>query len=242
MPQATEPDLRLDGYSAVNDRVRDHFWQAVEVQQDMLTPLAVHHTADNHHSFYLLHDRSATWSIPGVPQLVALHLQRDPDTRTFRFDRAELPLPAMAQSWLIARGCPPDGIRLLPGTGTAPADDATRALEERLMSDGDHFAFLTSYTDDLSDTPQTTVLLRAIDERSPQPFRVLLEEVDTDAGTHTLRQGAFATFEAATAWWEQRWSGEDIPLPTAPAATRHTAARATPASPVPVQPPHGRGH
>ncbi|MGW6742816.1 hypothetical protein ACWGDX_19190 [Streptomyces sp. NPDC055025] len=235
-----ELDLRLDGYNAVNDAVKERFWQTIGIQQDMLTPLAEHHTEDARHSCYVLHDRSATWGIPGEPQLVALHLSRAPDTLTFRFERAELPLPTMAQSWLIARGCPPDGIRLQPGMWNTPADEATRTLEERLLSDGDHFALLTSYTDDISDTPQTTVLLRAIDERLPQPFRVLLEEADLDAGTHTLREGTFASYGAATAWWKQWWSGEDITLPSAPPPRRHTAARAVPARSVPVQPPPGR--
>ncbi|MFJ9033648.1 hypothetical protein ACIRQP_35120 [Streptomyces sp. NPDC102274] len=232
-------DLRLDGYKPVNDRVREQFWHAVWINEDMFTPLAVHDSADDRHGYYVLHDRTATWGHPGEPQIVALHVQRDPDTHTFSFDRATLPLPAMAQSWLIARGCPQDSIRLPGDRGTTPADETTRALEERLMTDGDHFASLTSYTDDTSETPQTTVLLRAIDERSPQPFRVLLEETDTAAWTHTLREGVFPTFEAATEWWDRRWSGENIPLPMAPSAHR-TQPPAAPARPAPVQPQRGR--
>ncbi|MFK4222207.1 hypothetical protein [Streptomyces sp. NPDC019890] len=239
MPQA-EPDFRLDGYEAVNDRVEETFWQHIASGQDMLTVLAEHHTEGDQHSFYVLHDRAVTWGIPGEPQLAALHLQRDCAARTFRFQHEMLPLPAMAQSWLIARGCPKDAIRLLPGMGTAAADDATRALEERLMSDGDHFALLTSYTDDTSAKPETTVLLRATGERAPLPFRVLLEEVDTDAWTHTLRECGFATFEAATEWWENRWSGQDIALPTTPPPTRRSPLPAAPARPAPGVPPRGR--
>ncbi|MFJ9213997.1 hypothetical protein [Streptomyces sp. NPDC102264] len=146
----------------------------------------MHDSADDRHSYYVLHDRSGTGGHPGEPQIMALHVQRDPDTHTFSFDRAMLPLAAMAQSWLIARGCPQDSIRLPGNIGTTPADETTRALEERQMTDGDHFAALAGYTDDTSKTPQITVLLRAIDERSPKPFRVLLEELDTKDWTHTL--------------------------------------------------------
>ncbi|MET9294357.1 hypothetical protein [Streptomyces sp. NPDC003077] len=233
-----EPDFRLDDYQAADDRVDEQFSQHIAGDQDMLTVLAEHHTSDDRHSFYVLHNQSVTWDTPGKPQMVALHLQRDVAARTFRFDHAELPLPAMAQSWLIARGCPEDKTLLSRDTGTAPADDATRTLEERLRGDGDHFALLTSYTRD-SPPEQTTVLLRACDEREPLPFRVLLEEIDTDAWTHTLREGGFTTFEAATRWWEAHWYGEDVPLPAPPASDRRAALPSTPGRPVPPAPPRG---
>lgn len=230
------PDFRLGGYAAVNDRVAEQFWQQITINDNSLSVLAEHHTGDDQHSYYVLHDRSATWGFPGDPQIVALHLKRDAATRTFRFDRAELPLPAMAQSWLIARGCPEEAILVPEGLGTTPADDATRALEERLRRDGDHFALLRSYTHDVTQPIQTTVLLRALDERAPVPFRVLLEEADTGNWTHTLREGGFATYEAATTWWAAHWSGDDIPLPTVPPPARQVtppvaAPRAVPPTP-----------
>lgn len=101
-----EMDFRLDGYEPANDHVEKHFWQHIEINQDMLTALAEHHTDDGQHSYYVLHDGSVTWGIPGEPQLVALHLHRDTQERNFRFQHDVLPLPSMAQSWLIARGCP----------------------------------------------------------------------------------------------------------------------------------------
>ncbi|MER5823661.1 hypothetical protein ABT086_15700 [Streptomyces mirabilis] len=45
-----EPDFRLDGYDAVNDKVADQFRQHIEIEQDMLTLLAEHHTEDAEHS------------------------------------------------------------------------------------------------------------------------------------------------------------------------------------------------
>lgn len=232
------PDFRLDGYQAVNDRVDEQFWQHIGIDEDQLTVLAVHHTNDGRHSFYLLHNGAVTWGIPGEPQLVALHLQRDIDARTFRFDHAVFALPAMAQSWLIARGCPEEEILLADGMGSEPADAATRALEKRLRGDGDHFALLTSYTHD-TQPMEITVLLRAIDEKAPLPFRVLLEQVDSDAWTHTLREGAFATFEAANKWWGAHWNGDAIPLPTASPAVRHATAPGVPALPARPTPPRG---
>ncbi|WP_257981215.1 hypothetical protein [Streptomyces sp. CB02959] len=233
-----EPDFRLDGYAAVNDHVAEQFSHHIALEQDMLTVLAEHHTEGDEHSYYVMHDRTVTWGIPGEPQIVALHLKRDADAHTFRFTHEALPLPSMAQSWLIARGCPEEKILLPDGMGTTPADQATRALEARLRRDGDHFALLTSYTHD-SEPMQTTVMLRALDERAPLPFRVLLEEVDTETWTHILREGAFATFEATTQWWEAHWRGEGLPLPTAAPAARHTTAPAIPAPGARPAPPRG---
>ncbi|MEV5979623.1 hypothetical protein [Streptomyces sp. NPDC052114] len=139
----------------------------------------------------------------------------------------------MAQSWLIARGSPKEAIGLSPGMGTAPADETTKALEDRLTSDGDHFSLVTSYTSDDPDRMQITVLLAAIDETAQLRFRVLLEEIDTEHWTHTLREGGFATYEQATAWWHAHWSGEDAPPPTGPPVTRHAPASAIPAAPAP---------
>ncbi|WP_405591716.1 hypothetical protein [Streptomyces sp. NBC_01092] len=228
-----EPDFRLDGYEAVNDHVADQFWGHIGIEQDSMTVLAEHHSGDAEHSFYMMHNRAVTWGIPGEPQLVALHLKRDPAARTYQFDHAELPLPSMAQSWLIARGCPEEKILLPDGMGTTAANEATRVLEQRLRSDGDHFALLISHTHD-SDPIQTTVMLRALDEKAAMPFRVLLEEVDSTAWTHTLREGGFQTFEAAAQWWEAHWNGDEPPLPTVSPATRPvTAAPGLPARPAP---------
>ncbi|MCB5905873.1 hypothetical protein [Streptomyces pinistramenti] len=90
------------------------------------------------------------------------------------------------------------------------------ALEGRLAGDGDHYALLCSYTDDLSDTPETTVLLRAVDERDPQPFRGLVEAADLAAGTHTLRESRFTRPEEATQWWDRHWSRPRTGVPIAP--------------------------
>ncbi|MFE9801535.1 hypothetical protein ACFYP6_22160 [Streptomyces goshikiensis] len=204
------------------------FWGHFDSDRDSMTTLASHHSLDGRHSFYVIHNGAVTWGIPGHPQLVALRLERDNAAKTYCFEHAELPLPAMAQSWLIKRGCPAEAIALPPGMGTKPADTATVALQQRLMGDGDHFALLHSYTDDTSSKPETTVLLRALDERVEKPFRVLLEQVDLDTYTHALREGAFETFEAATSWMEDRSS----PLPpAAPATVRTAGSVARPAAP-----------
>ncbi|MEU1630720.1 hypothetical protein ABZ746_36700 [Streptomyces sp. NPDC020096] len=222
-----ELDVQLDGFTA-DEKTADAFFHQVGVIEQDLVPLAEHHTADGAHSFYVLHDPTATYDHPGVPQYAALHIHRDMQTRTFQFEHAELPLPAMAQSWLIHRGCPADAIGLAAGMGPAPADEVTRALERRLVGDGDHYALGYSYTRDDPDDMVILVALRALDERAPSPFRVVVEELDTDAWTYTLREGGFATAAEALQLCDDRLSGTASPLPTVRPAASSTRPAAVP--------------
>ncbi|MFD3910040.1 hypothetical protein [Streptomyces sp. NPDC058603] len=234
-----ELDVRLDGFDA-DEHTAVAFFHQIGVHASSLVPLAEHHTADSVHSYYVLYDRSATYDHPGVPQYIALHLQRDQGERTFRYEQAPLPLPAMAQSWLIHRGCPPDAIGLNPELGPPPADEATRALERRLAGDGDHYAMGYSYTRDDPDDRVTVVALRALAERTPSPFRVVVEEVDTDAWTHTLREGGFATVGEALQWCDDRLSGTAGPLPPVREAASLTRPASTPKASVPRPPGRSR--
>ncbi|MER6500169.1 hypothetical protein ABT218_12440 [Streptomyces sp. NPDC001455] len=234
-----EVDFELAEFDA-DEKVSLEFFSQVEVSSDMLVPLAEHHTASGVHSYYVLFDRTATYGHPGMPQYVAVHLQRDQDKRTFDFERALLPLPAMAQSWLIHRGCPPDAIGLNPELGPPPADEATSALERRLAGDGDHYAMGYSYTRDDPDDMVTLVALRALDEQAPSPFRVVVEEVDTDAWTHTLREGGFATVEDALKWCDDRLTGEAGPLPPVSLAAASTRPAALPKASAPRPPGRSR--
>lgn len=229
-----EVNFNVDSLGADEQILRD-FYRQVQVHEDMLAPLAEHHTADGAHSYYVLFDRTATWN-PGIPQYVAVHLHRHHEQRTFDFEHAALPLPSMAQSWLIHRGCPADAIALNPELGPSPADEATRALEQRLAGDGDHHALGYSYTRDDPDDMVTVVALRALDERAALPFRVVVDEVDTGAWTHTLREGAFATVDEALKWCDDRLTGTAGPLPPVRPATSLTRPVLPPTASVPRPP------
>ncbi|MGW4345306.1 hypothetical protein ACWEL8_09540 [Streptomyces sp. NPDC004690] len=220
-------DFKLDELDA-GEEVCRAFDREVAVHSDMLVPLAQHHDAAHSYydSYYVLFDRTATYGRPGMPQYIALHLQRDMTRRTSCFERALLPLSAMARSWLIHRGCPADAITLSPDLGPPPADEATRALEARLADDGDRYAMGYSYTNDDPDDMVTVVVLRDLAERVPSPFRVVVEEVDTDGWTYTLREGGFATAEEALTWCDDRLTGEAGPLPP----VRPAAATSRPAA------------
>ncbi|GAA1159927.1 hypothetical protein GCM10009654_15120 [Streptomyces hebeiensis] len=234
-----EVDFELDEFDA-DEQVCLDFYRQVAVSEDMLVPLTEHHTTDGGHSYYVLFDRTATYGHPGMPQYVAVHLQRHQERRTFDFERARLPLPAIAQSWLIHRGCPPDAIGLNPKLGPPSADETTRALERRLAGDGDHYAMGYSYTRDDPDDMVTVVALRALDERARSPFRVVVEEVNTDAWTHTLREGGFATVDEALQWCEDRLTGKAGPLPPVRPAAEATRPAALPKAPGPRPPGRSR--
>ncbi|MEU3553353.1 hypothetical protein [Streptomyces fragilis] len=208
-----EPDYRLDGYAPADTWIKTLFRQVFEMEQHTLAVLAEHHTPDNTHSYFLLHDTAATWGPPNTPQVLALHLRRDTTASTYRFEHARLPLAAMAQSWLIQRGCPADAIMLGPDVGTDPADDTTRALEQRVREDADRFSFLDNYIRDDPDDMVTLVVLRSRDESDPARIRVLCEEADLDAGTHTLREGGFANVADALDWCEARLDQQEVYLP-----------------------------
>ncbi|MFJ3019477.1 hypothetical protein ACIPH4_00745 [Streptomyces tendae] len=227
-------DFALDDLDADEERYLG-FYRKVAVREDMLVPLAQHH--DGPHSYYVLFDRAATWG-PGMPQVLAVHLQRDYEKQTFSFEQAALPLPAMAQSWLIHRGCPPDAISLDPDLGPPPADEATRALERRLAEDGDRYATGYSYTSDDPDDMVIVVVLRARDEQAPSPFRVVVEEVDTGTWTHTLREGGFDTAGEAMQWCDDRLTGEAGLLP--PVRPAATTGQPPPVAKAPAPRPSGR--
>ncbi|MEU9735248.1 hypothetical protein [Streptomyces sp. NPDC048002] len=232
-----EVDFDVDELDA-DEQIHRDFYRQVQVNEDMLLPLAEHHTAGREHSYYVLFDRTATSGHPGIPRYVAVHLHRHHEKRTFDFEKAQLPLPSMAQSWLIHRDCPADAIGLNPELGPPAADEATRALERRLAGDGDHYALGYSYTRDDPDDMVTVVVLRALDERATSAFRVVVEEVDPDAWTHTLREGAFATVKEALTWCDDRLTGTAGPLPPVRPTTSATRPALPPTAPIPG--PHGK--
>lgn len=220
-----EVDFDVDHLDA-DDKVSRAFYVHVGLHADSLVLLAEHHTADGR-SYYVFFDSSATYGHPGEPPYLGVYLKRDADKRTFDFTDYALPLPAMVQSWLIHCGCPPDAIALDPELGPQPADEATRALARRLMFEGDDYGVGFSYTRDDPDDWVTVVAMGAADEQAVAPFRVVVEEVDTEGRTYTLQEGGFSTPQEALAWCWDRLAGEAGPLPPMrPAASESAPARA----------------
>ncbi|MFI7102720.1 hypothetical protein ACIBK8_25565 [Streptomyces sp. NPDC050161] len=215
MPSA--PDFRLKGYTAADAHTLDNW---LRIDRRKFVVMADHHTECA--SYFVLFDRTAIYGVPGEPQFAALHIIRDPAFRTFQYDLQRPPLPALAQSWLIARRCPRDAIRLRPGLGTEPADDATRDLEDHLVRVGHRYRLVHSYTSE--DASSIAVMLEDPDDTAPAPFRVLVREGAGDH--HTMRQGAFTDHGDAIRWVNRYWFTRTAPqLPPPPARIRPAPAQ-----------------
>lgn len=249
-----QPDYRLDGFDAVDERVEGAFFSAT-ISDDMFRTLASHHSADGRDSYLLLHDSSAIWGLPGAPSYISLHLIRDIGQRTFRFEHDTHPVVPLAQNWLIQKGCPPALIEIADPNSPRPADALTAQLEDQLKTNtGDRYEVIDHYTHDPGTFDfgiETRTLVRDHHPDSAgAPYRLFLEEVTKDLRTYTVREGAFASAEAADEWGR---FDNDTPLPVAPArdsalsrlaaaararSTTTSAALAAPPAPAPVIPPH----
>ncbi|MGW1295912.1 glycosyl hydrolase [Streptomyces sp. NPDC002533] len=208
-------DFHLDELTPADD---DSAELAERFYPDDLSVLAHHHTAPHgSHSFAIAHDRSLTWGIPGEPQVVAIAVVRDLSQSTFTMEKSRHAAVPFAQNWLVQRGCPPEHIAL--GDGFAqPADDLTLRMEQQIRVSGTRYEVLDTYTSD-SEPCEAWVLAR--DSRASEaPIRVFLQEWDLDAGTYTMREGAFTDAGTAQSWLDDR----SAPMPEPPASGADTAA------------------
>ncbi|WP_030195598.1 hypothetical protein [Streptomyces sp. NRRL S-87] len=173
-----------------------------------LTALSQHHTTPNgSHSFVVAHDQSATWGVPGAPQVMAIAVARDLTRFTFTLETSHHATASFAQAWLVERGCPPEKIAKIHGGSLKPADDLTVWVERQIRESGARYEVFDNHTSD-SDPCETWTLTH--DSSAAQaPVRLFHEEWDHAAGTYTMREGAFADVGAARAWLDDR-SG---PLP-----------------------------
>ncbi|MFD1660198.1 glycosyl hydrolase [Streptomyces caeni] len=217
------PNYRLDGLSPADDAAAEAEGDIAR-WDDLFGTLAEHHTPDGQHSFFVIHDGSATWGIPGAPQFIALHITRDLTARTFRIEQADQPTVPFAQLWLAGRGCPPDALQLPDDQYLEPVDALTTRVERQIRHSGTRYEIKDHYTRD-SVPYETWVMVRDSDPSAADlPVRIFLEETDLDAFTYTLREGAFRDGTSANQWLFDR----DTPLPEPPehliSADRRTRA------------------
>ncbi|MCC9707114.1 glycosyl hydrolase [Streptomyces sp. MNU76] len=249
------PNFRLDGLTPADESSAEAEGD-IELWDDLFSALAEHHTPDGKQSFFVIHDGSATWGIPGAPQLIALHVTRDLTARTFRIEQADHPTVPFAQLWLAGRGCPPDALQLPEDQHVEPADALTVRIEGQIRHSGARYEIKDHYTHD-SVPYETWVMVRDSDPSAADlPVRIFLEEADLDAFTYTLREGAFRDGTSASQWLFDR----DTPLPepsehliSADRRTRAALARSAtgrpatvasvPAPPLgPAPSPHAQSH
>ncbi|MGW5679734.1 hypothetical protein ACWEV4_32440, partial [Streptomyces sp. NPDC003860] len=118
-------DPLLDGYAPDTRYMDDDFSSDVERGHSDFEVLGEHHTKDNRHSYFLCHDTSATFNVPGVQEFIAFQITRDHDARTYFIREVRQPLVAKARAWLITRGCPPDALARAADVEPVAADAAT---------------------------------------------------------------------------------------------------------------------
>ncbi|MFD7070605.1 glycosyl hydrolase [Streptomyces sp. NPDC059913] len=176
-----------------------------------LTALSHHHTMPNgSHSFVVAHDRSVTWGTPGAPQVMAIAVARDLGRSTFTLETSYHATVPFAQNWLVEHGCPPAKIAQIAKGFVTPADDLTLQIEQQIRESGTRYEVVDSYSTDFD--PCETWTLTRDSQASQVPVRLFHEEWDHDAGTYTMREGAFADVSAARSWLDDR----DGPLPEPP--------------------------
>ncbi|MFG3199864.1 glycosyl hydrolase [Streptomyces sp. NPDC048208] len=197
-----------------SEEARERFWWTGD-----LTVLSQHHTTPNgSHSFVLAHDQSATWGIPGAPQLVAIAVARDLSRSTFTFETSRHATASFAENWLIERGCPPEHITLAAAGRLKPNDDLTVQVEQQIRESGTRYEVLDTHAWD-SDPCETWTVTR--DARAAEaPVRVFHEEWSDETGTYTMREGAFTDVDAAHSWLDDRGG----PLPEPPEYSDHNGA------------------
>ncbi|MFD4337881.1 glycosyl hydrolase [Streptomyces anulatus] len=209
-------DFDLDELAPADDASEEaveRFWSGD------LTALSHHHTSPNDsHSFVVAHDRSVTWGVPGAPQVMAIAVARDLSRFTFTLETSYHATVPFAQNWLVGHGCPPERIAQIAKGYVQPADDLTLQVERQIRESGARYEVLDTYTSDSG--PCETWTLTQDSQASQAPVRVFLEEWDHDAGTYTMREGAFADVGAARSWLDDR-SG---PLPEPPEYSDHNGA------------------
>ncbi|WP_405539650.1 hypothetical protein OG787_46850 [Streptomyces sp. NBC_00075] len=248
------PDYRIDGFEAATEQIEEDF-SSVTLTDDLFVTLTDYHSADGRDSYLLLYDRAAIWDIPGTAEYVTLHITRDVEQQTFDFTSERHPVVPLAQNWLVHRGCPGEAAELSDPHGPRPADALSARLEDLLRTNpGDRYEVLDHYTDNPSSADSGIEVRALVYDSHPDsaqtPCRLFLEETTKDLRSYTLREGAFASADAADAWATER----DSPLPLAPpppgSTDRRTAAaraRSTlrgnglAVAPAPVSPPRSAG-
>lgn len=223
-PEPAEPDYRIDGFEAANERIEENFF-SVTASDDAFVPLAVHHGADRRNSYLLFFDSSAIWGVPGAAAYVAVHITRDVEQRTFTFEHAEQPVVPLAQNWLIGRGCPEGALQL--SFGPRPADALTSRLEDLLRANPNgRYKVLDHFTNNPSSpdfgVEVHTLVYDSHPDAAHAPYRLFLEETTKDFASYTVREGAFTSQEAAQEWAMNRTT----PLPLAPDPASSNSRRA----------------
>ncbi|MFF2819398.1 glycosyl hydrolase [Kitasatospora cineracea] len=199
-----DTDFRLDGLEPADEQsahAYDHTWVC---QYQTITQHDV-----GERSFIVAFDPSATWDTPNTPNLVSFDVARDSERGTFSMHSSGHASFAFAQRWLIVRGCPADALAPIADV-PRPADELTVRVEDRIRHSGERLAIVEHQVIDGGDVEGWSI---AVDQQAKElPVRLFFESLQPEQYTYTVREGAFADWDAVDAWLEDR----STPLPEAP--------------------------
>ncbi|MFE0187581.1 hypothetical protein [Streptomyces sp. NPDC059008] len=227
------PDYRLDGFTATTEQTDDAFF-SVTLSDDMLDPLAEHHSTDYRDTYllYLLLYRTAIRNTPGSTAFITLHITRDFEQHTVGVAHERHPVIPLAHNWLIRQGCRAESAELSTTHGPRPADALTARLEDMLRTNPDgRCTAIDHYIANLCIPEIRNEVRTLVFDSHPEPagalYCLFLHETTEDLRSYTVREGAFPTAETADTWVGE----QSTPLPLAPAShgtvgVRVQAARA----------------
>ncbi|MBF9071797.1 hypothetical protein [Streptacidiphilus fuscans] len=165
----------------------------------------------------ILYDTSAIYGGPGVADLVAAHLHRNPSAGTFRLRAERVPTPALAKRWLAGQGVDPTALTEVTRRRRV-TDRASLAAEQRIAGDlSGRYEVIDHYT---HENGPVYVLYR---DRQPGvlapylPHAEIPEPADSPLD-YRVREARFDTPADAA-----RWHLDDFPS-TAAVVTVHPAA------------------
>jgi hypothetical protein len=184
-----------------------------------------HHTTspydpDLRSDFLLALDGGAA---PGVPRVLAIHLDRDFAIRTVRAALKRTSSLHLAQEWLVERGADAEQIQAPEGWND-PADPQTAAVQDLLTACGEHYAVHDSFR---STSVPYDIWVIAADQETPNRLLPIVvfhwSREGDDPHTYTVRVGQFATIEDAYEW--TRDTSRPMPHRTSSLSQRTEAAR-----------------
>ncbi|GAB7185670.1 hypothetical protein ATKI12_5501 [Kitasatospora sp. Ki12] len=205
------------------DEESDEVLSKLAVRESEYLFLAAQHRADPSSrlrtSYVIAVDRSAIYDVPGTPDVVAIHLERDEAAGTVRAAMETEALVPLAERWLIARGADPKQFTQ-SAAPLDPADQLTRRIEEFLRCSGDRFNVRNSYTDGSEPYDVWVVAEDTAPSSAEAPVRAFHSRRQVDDDTYTVREGGFAGLDAAYAWTRDT----SVPLPPVISPSARAAA------------------
>ncbi|MGA5704541.1 hypothetical protein [Peterkaempfera bronchialis] len=186
-------------------------------------PLRQQHSADR--SFYLFLDEHS-WSgdLPGPPQVLAVHVQRQPGRGLALVEHSFEAMVPLAQRWLLARGADRTALDVSSGIYARPASEATLLAEERLRTLG-RYEVLDHFTYDWEPSPAWVLALDRHEHDPDLPYRVFHRDFgpyqrnavgflqpSPDAASYSVTEHAFRTLNDVEVWTratDRHWTDQD---------------------------------